>query len=282
MKDLIEGLLTTLFPRPCPLCRSVVVEKGRHSVRLVSKDSRRSGSRSAPVVGTHSPKPERIRAAHSARLACHGIRTDPLRSPSARSLPTPRNVREAVLRVKFGEAGACGSIPEPVHRRIITTGSTRPMPSRASCPSLSIPSGSGRGSSTSASLLARPLAERLGIPLDLDAVERVRHTLPQSASSEADRRKNLRGAVRVRSPERVKGRSILLLDDVYTTGATLEELISETGSDEAQMVYNFALPPLVLHTFYTQDTRRFPSGPRAWRPPRRRPPTSIFWILTTG
>ena len=25
------------------------------------------------------------------------------------------------------------------------------------------------------------------------------------------------------------------------------------GSDEAQMVYNFALPPLVLHTFYTQD-----------------------------
>lgn len=27
------------------------------------------------------------------------------------------------------------------------------------------------------------------------------------------------------------------------------------GSDEAQMVYNFALPPLVLHTFYTQDSR---------------------------
>jgi ComF family protein len=73
-------------------------------------------------------------------------------------------------------------------------------------------------------LLARPLAKRLGIPLDLDAVERVRHTPPQSASTEADRRKNLKGVFRVRRPERIKGRSILIFDDVYTTGATIEEL----------------------------------------------------------
>ena len=100
-------------------------------------------------------------------------------------------------------------------------------------------------------LLARPLAARLGIPLDLDAVERVRHTLPQSASSEADRRKNLRGAFRVRSPERVKGRSILLLDDVYTTGATLEELARSLLSAGARRVSGLTLaratgfPPLL-------------------------------------
>jgi ComF family protein len=73
-------------------------------------------------------------------------------------------------------------------------------------------------------LLARPLAARLGVPLDLDAVERVRHTLPQSASTVMARRKNLRGAFQVRKVPRIEGQSILVLDDVYTTGATLEAL----------------------------------------------------------
>ncbi len=43
---------------------------------------------------------------------------------------------------------------------------------------------------------------------------------------------------------------------ITETNVPHEENISYfgNGSDEAQMVYNFALPPLVLHTFYTQDT----------------------------
>ena len=90
-------------------------------------------------------------------------------------------------------------------------------------------------------LLARPVARRLGIPLELRAVERVRHTLPQSASTEADRRKNLRNAFRVRRPERVKGRSILVLDDVYTTGATLEELAKTLLSAGARRVSGFTV-----------------------------------------
>jgi ComF family protein len=90
-------------------------------------------------------------------------------------------------------------------------------------------------------LLARPLAARLGIPVDLDAVERVVHTPPQSASTEAERRKNLRGAFRVRKPECVKGRSILLFDDVYTTGATLEELARSLLGAGARQVSGLTL-----------------------------------------
>ena len=90
-------------------------------------------------------------------------------------------------------------------------------------------------------LLARPLAARLGIPLDLDAVERVRHTPSQSSLPEPDRRKNLRDAFRVRRPEFVKGRSILLLDDVYTTGATLEELARSLLSAGALKVSGLTL-----------------------------------------
>jgi ComF family protein len=111
-------------------------------------------------------------------------------------------------------------------------------------------------------LLARPLAVRLGIPLDLDAVERVRHTLPQSSSTEADRRKNLRGAFRVRRPERVKGRSILVLDDVYTTGATLEELAQSLLSDGARRVSGLTLARSVE---CPTSTSSIPSGnPLSW------------------
>jgi len=73
-------------------------------------------------------------------------------------------------------------------------------------------------------MLSRPLAAHLGVPLDVNAVERVRHTLPQRFSTEGERRKNVKGAFRVRKPARIDGQSILLFDDVYTSGATLEEL----------------------------------------------------------
>ena len=39
------------------------------------------------------------------------------------------------------------------------------------------------------------------------------------------------------------------------------------GSDEAHMVYNFALPPLVLHTFYTKDTTRLNDWAESLKPP---------------
>lgn len=61
---------------------------------------------------------------------------------------------------------------------------------------------------------------------------------------------------------------IKLLRDVFSVVAPFTALVTETnvpheeniayfgnGSDEAHMVYNFALPPLVLHTFYTGDAR---------------------------
>ncbi len=68
-----------------------------------------------------------------------------------------------------------------------------------------------------AALLAEALARRLGLPL-LPALRRIRETPPQSALTAAGRRANVAGAFRGRSS--AAGRSILLVDDVLTTGAT--------------------------------------------------------------
>ncbi len=57
----------------------------------------------------------------------------------------------------------------------------------------------------------------------LCALGRQRATESQSSLSPRDRRRNLRGAFFVAEPQRIAGRSILLLDDIYTTGATARE-----------------------------------------------------------
>jgi len=72
-------------------------------------------------------------------------------------------------------------------------------------------------------LLTRPLAQRCGARLDPFVLARTRPTSPQVGLDEAARRRNIAGAFAVRDPAVVRRRSVLLIDDVYTTGATVEE-----------------------------------------------------------
>jgi ComF family protein len=73
-----------------------------------------------------------------------------------------------------------------------------------------------------ARLLAAPLADMLGVPLLTDGVVRAQRTRPQVGSSGDARRRNVTPhAFRVARPERLRGHGILLIDDVFTTGATV-------------------------------------------------------------
>ncbi|MEM1202443.1 MAG: ComF family protein [Acidobacteriota bacterium] len=72
-----------------------------------------------------------------------------------------------------------------------------------------------------ARLIALPLAGALGIPA-VDLLRRRRATAPQSRLGRKGRRENLTGAFAVRRPRRVRGLRILLVDDVVTSGATVE------------------------------------------------------------
>lgn len=68
--------------------------------------------------------------------------------------------------------------------------------------------------------IASPLAARLDLRL-IPALRRTRGTPPQTSLGKADRLANLRQAFRVPRPGRVRGLRLLLVDDVATTGATL-------------------------------------------------------------
>jgi ComF family protein len=72
-------------------------------------------------------------------------------------------------------------------------------------------------------LLARRISRRHSIPLDFVALQRSRPTQPQIHLSGSEREKNIRGAFEVLRPERIAQKHILLIDDVFTTGATVDE-----------------------------------------------------------
>jgi len=71
-----------------------------------------------------------------------------------------------------------------------------------------------------ADLLARPVARRYGHKLSSN-LRRKRYTKAQAGLSESERRTNLKNAFQVKRPGEIANKRILLVDDVFTTGATL-------------------------------------------------------------
>ncbi|MCL2369516.1 MAG: ComF family protein [Alphaproteobacteria bacterium] len=89
-----------------------------------------------------------------------------------------------------------------------------------------------------ATLLARPIAKHLNATLDIDSVRRI-HRRDMGHLNAAARRKNIRGVFHVQRPDLIKGKVILLVDDVFTTGATFYELrrtLKKAGAKEVRAV----------------------------------------------
>ena len=74
-----------------------------------------------------------------------------------------------------------------------------------------------------ATLLARPIARTLGLKMDLDSVRRT-YRSDMGHKNARQRLENIHGVFSVVCPDRIRGRKILLVDDVMTTGATFSEL----------------------------------------------------------
>jgi ComF family protein len=71
-----------------------------------------------------------------------------------------------------------------------------------------------------AELLARPVARRFGLKLWTN-LRRRRYTQSQAGLTETERRANLKNSFALRKPGQAAGKRFLLIDDVFTTGATL-------------------------------------------------------------
>ena len=85
-------------------------------------------------------------------------------------------------------------------------------------------------------LLAQAFPE---VPLERELLIRRRHTLPQAGLTPRERQDNVKGAFAVSQPAMVKGKNILLIDDVFTTGATVREcarVLRRTGARQVNVL----------------------------------------------
>lgn len=86
-------------------------------------------------------------------------------------------------------------------------------------------------------LLGQILSQKLAVPILYDSLIRIRRTEPQIELSGNERRVNVRGAFAVKRGDLVAGKRIMLLDDVMTTGSTMNECANELKKAGALTVW---------------------------------------------
>lgn len=95
-----------------------------------------------------------------------------------------------------------------------------------------------RGFNQSA-LIARELARRLGVSVETEALQRVKATPPLKGLSAQQRRRTVAGAFRVNSSAELRGRTVVLVDDVLTTGSTANacaRVLKRAGAERVELV----------------------------------------------
>lgn len=88
-----------------------------------------------------------------------------------------------------------------------------------------------------AALLAEHFGRRSHLPIAGKALLRIKPIPSQTRLKKSERRKNVAGAFACRNPEQIRGKRLILVDDVYTTGSTFNEcsrVLMEAGAHSVQ------------------------------------------------
>ncbi len=84
---------------------------------------------------------------------------------------------------------------------------------------------------------AEGLSEVTGIPWSGNALARVRYTKSQTGKTKVERQENVKDIFEAQEPEQIRGKRIILVDDVLTTGATLESCLNVLLAADSDHIY---------------------------------------------
>ncbi|MGI6496245.1 MAG: double zinc ribbon domain-containing protein [Kiritimatiellia bacterium] len=214
----LAHLLDFAFPRVCPVCRRASDRPERHlctdcRMRLPVYDGPVCARCGAIPVGNVGNRDFTCGTCRNARPAFDRARS------AARFAG---GVRDMILAFKYNHATwlreDLADLLEGCVRARLDAGEidvVAPVPLH--------PSRLRSRTYNQSDLLARSLARRLDCPYRPDLLARTRATSTQTRLGAGGRRLNVRDAFALSEPEWASGRTILLVDDVMTTGATLHE-----------------------------------------------------------
>jgi ComF family protein len=232
----LDAALDLVFPAICPVCATALAADRRPPLcgacwrtmpRLAPPWCARCGL-AFPTFGPH---------ARTMGGDCHACTVDPPAFTWARAaVDYDGPAREALQAFKFGGrrllarpfAELILDTPEVV-ARLLRVDALVPVPLA--------PSRERERGFNQAAALAERLGARVGRPVRDAWLSRTRVTAPQTELSAVERRVNVRGAFAAASA--VHGRTVALVDDVYTTGATVSECaqaLRDAGAREVAVV----------------------------------------------
>ncbi len=89
-------------------------------------------------------------------------------------------------------------------------------------------------------LIAKQVSQIINIPIMKNILEKSKDTVPQSTLNKVQRQENTKGAYKVKKDnyKKIKNKNILLVDDIYTTGSTINEcakVLQEVGIAKKQI-----------------------------------------------
>lgn len=105
-------------------------------------------------------------------------------------------------------------------------------------------------------LLAHALSKRVGVPVIDNALVKIKETEAQKALSKKERFENVKGCFKVKSKDEIKGKTVLIVDDILTTGATASEItrvLLKAGTKEVFLATVASVDYKILNTQNASD-----------------------------
>lgn len=231
LRPVVRTALNLVFPRRCPVCDEPV----KPWTALICKDCAQIPAYIEPPYCMKCGK-------HLEREEKEYCRDCSLRShifDKGRSLFAYKSISASIARFKYkgrqeyaayyaacmtkrlgsfiSDCGAQALIPVPLHKSRLRH----------------------RGYNQAAAL-ARELSDLTGIPVLADYIIRVKKTVPMKDLSAQERQNNLKRAFKIRRND-VKLSTVIIIDDIYTTGSTMDALSRELKKAGVERIYFMAL-----------------------------------------
>lgn len=219
IRDALDAIAAVLFPAPCRICLQPLTNASRIPV---CEACLQSFERVAEPLCEQCGRPFTApMAAQTVQPLCRVCRAGTYGFTRARSFAIYNDaLGAAIVLLKYEEVTRLG---DWFAARLVETIAAH---GNDFCPDVVVPVPlhadrlRERGYNQ-AEMIARPLARRLGLKLDPCLLARTRPRPPQLVLSRSERWKSVRGAYATREGVRVDKARVLLVDDVFTTGATL-------------------------------------------------------------